>query len=62
MREEFHGPAPGCFLATVEFAQIQNMALKNAPARDAAIFDNAPVGMFFAILATFLAAQKHGWD
>ena len=59
MGEEFHGPAPGRFLATVEFAQIEDVALKNASAHDAAVFDNAPVGMFLAILATFLAAQKH---
>jgi hypothetical protein len=35
------------------------MALEDAPAHDATIFHNAPVVMFLAILAAFLAAQKH---
>lgn len=61
MREEFHGPAPGCLLAAVEFAQIEDVALKDAPANDAAVFDNAPVRMLLTILAAFLTAQKHGW-
>jgi hypothetical protein len=60
MREGLHAPARGCLLATVEFAQINNVALKNPLTPDAAISDNAPAGMFFVILATFLTAQKQG--
>ncbi len=59
MGKKFYGSAPRCFLATVEFAQIEDLTLENASADDAAIFNNVPVRMFFAILVTFLAAQKH---
>ncbi len=59
MVKQFHRSAPRCFLATIEFPQIEHVALKNAPSHNAAVFNNAPVKMLLAILAAFLAAQKH---
>ena len=35
------------------------MALEDAPADHTAVFDNTPVVVLLAILAAFLAAQKH---
>ena len=57
--KELHGSSPGRLLDTVEFPQIEDVALQDAPVRDATILDNAPVLVHLAILATFLASQKH---
>lgn len=55
LAEEFDGLSPGGFLGAVEFAKVEDLSLQDSPAADAAIFDNAPVVMLFAILVTFLA-------
>jgi hypothetical protein len=51
--------APGGFLAAVEFAEVEDLALKHASAGDPAVFDHTPVEVLFAILAASLAAEEH---
>ena len=62
MSEEFHGLAPRGLLVAVEFAEVEDGPLKDASAHDAAVLDDAPVEMLLAVLVSFFAAQKHGWD
>jgi hypothetical protein len=50
---------PGSLLATVEFSEIENMALENPAAGNPPVFDDAPVMVLFAILVAFFAAKKH---
>ena len=57
--EEFDGLAPGSLLAPVEFAKIKHLPLKHTLARDAAVFDDTPVEVLFAILAAFLTTEEH---
>ena len=57
--KEVNGLLPGSFLAAIEFTQIENMALKDLAPGDPAVFDNAPIKVFLAILETFFTAQKH---
>jgi hypothetical protein len=57
--EEFDGFAPGSLLASVELAQVKHLPLKHTLARDAAVFDDTPVEVFFAILAAFLTTEEH---
>jgi len=65
--EQRHGPstgvpavqhldalAPGRLLAVVDFPQIHNLALHHATASGAAVLDDAPVAMFFAVFETAL--------
>ena len=49
-RKKINRLLPGSFLTTIEFSQIENMALKNSAARYPAVFDNAPVKVLFAVL------------
>jgi len=59
LTEEIDGLAPRAFLASVEFAEVKNVALENATVVKTTIFHNAPVEALFAILEAFRAAEKH---
>jgi hypothetical protein len=50
---------PGGLLLVVDFTQIKNVTLNDAVPRAPLVFDDAPVTMFFAILLSRAAAQKH---
>ncbi len=47
---------PRGLLAVVDLPKIQDMPLHYTPARAAAVLDNAPGAMFFAVLAANLGA------
>jgi hypothetical protein len=51
--------APRGFLTAVEFAKEKNLPLKDTRTRDAAVFDDPPMDVSFAILAAFLTAKEH---
>jgi len=53
LAEEIDGLAPGGFLHAVEFTQVKNVALDDAPIAQPTVFHDTPIEMFFAILATF---------
>jgi hypothetical protein len=53
LTKEIDGLAPGGLLTTVEFAEIQDVPLKDATVVEAAVFDHAPVEVFLAIFESF---------
>ena len=53
LAEEIHGLAPGGFLHTVEFTEIEDVALDDALVAQPPVFHDAPIEMLFAIFATF---------
>ena len=57
--EYIERPAPRRLLSIVDFAQIENGALRCPAAGQAPVLDNAEVAMILAVLATIRAAQKH---
>lgn len=59
LAEEIDGLAPRSFLSAIEFAEIEDVALKHLGAMESAIFDDTPVEVFFAILEPFRATKKH---
>ena len=59
LAEELDAFAPRGFLEAVEFAEIEDVALDDAPVVQSAILDNTPVEVLFAIFATFGTTQKH---
>ena len=59
LAEEFDGFAPGGFLTSVEFAKVKHLPLKHTLSRDAAVFDDTPVEVFFAIFAALFATEEH---
>ncbi len=59
-REGFDGAHPAGALGVVEFAEVQQLALDNASAAHPTGFDDAPIAVLFAVLATGPRAQEHG--
>lgn len=59
LAEEFDGLAPGRFLHAVEFAQVEDVPLDDALVVQPPVFDDTPIEMLLAILATFGTTQKH---
>ncbi len=58
--QRFDGADPPGALAVVEFAEVQQLALDDAAAAHATVLDDAPVAVWFAVLAAGLRAQEHG--
>ena len=53
LAEELDGLAPGRFLHAIEFTQVKNVPLDDALVGQPPVFDDTPIEMLFAILATF---------
>ena len=52
-------PPPRQFLRIVDLAQVQHVALYDAPAGYPRVFNNAPVAVLLAILPANFGAQEH---
>ena len=59
LTKELDALAPRSFLAPIEFAQIQDMALHDAITAQAAISHHTPVEVFFAIFAPRRTTKEH---
>jgi len=57
--EDFDRLAPSGFLAVVDLAEVENLALRDAAVVEPAVFDHRPRSMLLAVLAANLVAQKH---
>ena len=54
-----HRSTPRRFLPVVDLAQVQLLALDHTPVGDAAILNDAPVSVLFAVVAACLGWQEH---
>ena len=53
LADQLDGLAPRSLLAPVEFAEVKHMPLDDARVTEPAVFDDTPIKMHLAILATF---------
>ena len=53
LAEKSDALAPRCLLPPVEFAEVEHMPLGDALVAQTTIFNDAPIEVLFAILATF---------
>ncbi len=56
---DLHALLPNRLLLTVDFAQVDNVALDDLAPSAAPVLDDAPVAVFFAIFLSGGGAQKH---
>ena len=51
--------APGCMLAIVYFAKIEDLSLDNPVTRHTLVFNDTPITMFFAVFEAAFGSEKH---
>ena len=57
--EHFDAPAPGRFLAVVDFSQVEHLPLHHTLRGPTTILHDAPITMLLAIFYATRAAKKH---
>ena len=58
--ERFDHPAPRLTLAVVDLAQVEDLTFGGLAVGQAVGLDDAPVTVFFAVLASLVALEIHG--
>ena len=57
--DSFDGAGPTCAVAVVDLAEIEQGFLDGTTTGDAAVFDDTPVAVLFAVFESFVGAQEH---
>ncbi len=57
--DEIDRLAPGGLLPATGFAKVKHLSLEDTPTWDAVVFNDTPVEVLVAILATFFSAEVH---